>query len=253
MAATVIPTVPEYTGDVPLIGQGEPTFSTNAQNSLVFQADLPVDLNTSIAQMNVLSSQLNDSLTRTVIANDSELYSLPPNAPVQINGGTLRPNALIGTLINDVGVAGKRGVILHEESIGGVWFYASSSANPSGFSGELIDLTGQSDGGDVFGGYSERVGSTVTDIDASQYNVVYAALSGAHTISFINIPTQSYTCEITVSDSDGTLALTFPQWIYTAGGTAPTFTVGGTDKIIMRTLNQGTTWDVSVINDWKAV
>lgn len=253
MAATVIPDVPEYSGDVPLIGQGEVEFSQNAQDNLVYQETLAPNINATVAQMNVLSNELNDALTVTVIANDSELFDLPPNAPIRIEGLTGAGSILVGTLINNMNVGGKRAAIIHEPATDIYWGYSTVVGAPAGFFGELTNLTDKGEVSNVFGGYTERVTSAIESIDASMYNVCVAlALTGAKAIAFINVPTQMYTCQVTISDA-GSLVITLPPGTETAGGVAPTFTASGKDKLIFQTSDQGATWDLSVINDIKVI
>ena len=236
MTLIVIPDVPLGPTEVPLIGQLEAVFSDNAQINLVYQAALPANLNTSITQMNSLAGQLNDTLTITEILNDSELFALPPNAPVKIVG--LRANTLVGTLIDTAGISGQRGLVLHEPSTGGWWGYTVSSTYPTGYHGVLISLLPDAPVLS-FGGYSEPFTSSISSIDASQFNVVKEALSTAKTMSFINVPTGGcYTCSFSITDPIGDGSISFPPMTKFPAGTQPTLTLNGLDEFYLRTFGE---------------
>lgn len=232
MTVTTIPDVPLYTGGVPLIGQGEPTFSANAQTSLVYQANLPVDLNATISAMNQQASEV-EVLSQTALAAASYKGDWSAATGAYSQGDTF-------------------------SHIGFIWMLKVGASDITAIEPSFADTTNwlalQRIGTEPLGGFTEAfvdedASDGFVDINASLYNVVKTTILGLTVgVAFSNVPAAgvSYTCTIQASAvGAGKIdwGVFSPGTIKWQGGSAPADLADGqTDIYVLQTLDGGSTW-----------
>ena len=98
-----------------------------------------------------------------------------------------------------------------------------------------------------------NVPATDMQLDLNVAMAFTATITAAEVMSFTNVPTGTFMVGVVILVTNAGVAgddnnlLTFPVAVKWAGGSAPDFSVSGTDLITMVTFDDGTTWYANVL------
>lgn len=196
---------------------------------------------------------LSTSITGVIKGNGTALSAATAGTDYVAPGGALgTPSS--GTLTNVTGLPISTGVSGLGANVA-TFLATPSSAN---LAAALTDETGT--GAAVFatnpalttptstGTKETRAVISASNIDCATGNVFTKTISGATTFTVSNVPASGNAYSMTlVITNGGSAVVTWFSGIKWPGGTAPTLTTSGRDRVFVMTEDGGTTWDAAVL------
>lgn len=96
--------------------------------------------------------------------------------------------------------------------------------------------------------FSAKAAVSASDIDVSTANAFSKTISGNTTFTVSNVPASGTLCAFTLDlTNGGAYTITWWSGVKWAGGSAPTLTASGRDRLVFMTTDGGTTWDGAVV------